>query len=258
MVETRPETVADANAPAQNRSGLFRRRLVTFLAVFLICVIAAATTAVARTPYYESRCSIVPIDQADLIRNWLYSLNASAVVTSELENRLGPVLFPRAWDVGSGTWLGTPPSQDRMAQALRDHVRLRIGAPETQTATERYVEVIASFQDPILAKDVATAYLRTLDKLRPVLENITRQEATDRYYSQQFTEGSQEEATSRAETYARERIYWIVLDAPALPTRSAGPGSVAILIIGASLGLLLGALSIPAIDLLDRARRKAD
>ncbi len=225
------------------RFRLRTRYVVAFFATLTICILVAVSFATLRSPNYESRWSIVPIDEGDLIRNWMNSRNVSAMVAASMESRLAPVLFPAAWDAGTGSWRGSGVPLDELADKLRDQVRFRIGAPETQTGVSRFLEVVVSMPDPILARDVAEAYFAALGTLRPVLENITRQEAWDRYYRDQFAEGGEEEAKARAEAFAKERIFWITLDTPTTPTRESGPSTPTNLALGLILGALLGSLA---------------
>lgn len=219
---------------------IHRRKLILSV-VLVLSILAGVTVTAFTTPVYESTATIVPLEFQDIISNWLESRKAGEVVVTSLGGRVEPALFPDRWDGSSQQWTGARPSaQEAGAKLVADHVEIATSTGTSRSSSERFVRVTVAFPDPVMARDVANAYIGTLNVLRPHLENITRQEAFDKYY-----DGSNEQAAQqRAEVTARQKAYWLTLDTASLPSDPVKPNSILNLALASVLGLVLGLFAV--------------
>lgn len=228
---------------------LHRRKLVlgvTFLVVLLAGVAVTATTA----PEYESKATIIPLEHRDIIKNWLDSRLAAELVVDALGEPLLIELYPDRWDEGSGSWEETRPGRERAAARLMEQVTITTRDSGTRATEERFLQVAVQMGDPVVARDVAESYIGTLERLRPDLENITRQEAFDRYY-----DGSNEQAAqSRAEVTAKQLDYWLALDAASMPEDPVSPNVKLNIALSVVLGLVLGVFLVFFVEWLSNYR----
>lgn len=211
---------------------LYRRKLV-LASAFLLVLLGGIAYAVFADREYESTTTLVPLAHGDIIKNWLDSRHAAELVSQDLGDPLLKELFPSRWDAGEGNWSGEPPSPEEAGRAIER--RTTVSFREDARFPDRFVSVSVRMHDPLLARDVAAAYVRSLDELRPQLEDITRQEAFDRYY-----DGSnQQEAERRAEVTAKQMDYWLPLDAASTPRDPVSPNVTLTVALSVVLGLLL-------------------
>jgi hypothetical protein len=212
-----------------------RRALVaSFLVVGLLGSVAAT---VLTEPAYRASATIVPLEQQDLIKNWLESRQAAELVVQQVGPRLSLHLAEAPG----------PGSEGRLADALAKQVTVRATAA---SRGERLLTVEAELPDPVVARDVAAAYVGSLQALRPQLENITRNDAFIKFY-----DGSNaQDAQRQAEEVARQRTYWLVLDTPLVPAQPSKPQPVLNIALGLAGGLMLGILAVFGAEWLSRYR----
>ena len=223
---------------------LHRRRVVLAVTLVLALVGGGALT-VFTTPEYEAKATVIPLEHAEIIQNWLSSRQAAEYAAGSLGDRLYPVLFPARWDESTASWDGAQPSPAEIALALRGHVDVS-GVSRTATT----LTITASAEDPVIARDVAAAYLGSLDALRPQLENLTRSELFDKYYDGT----NSQEAQRRAETAAREKSYWLVFDDPTIPSDPVKPRPVLYMALAGVLGIMGGVMLVFALEWMSKYR----
>lgn len=208
---------------------VLQKRKIAVGAVFLACVLVGVTLTALTTPLYTSKADVVPLEHTSIIQSWLESRHAGELVAADLGDRLLPSIFPGRWDAANGRWNGEPPSAEEAGAAVKSYVTIDPSKKGTLT-------VSVTMPDPLLARDVADSYVRTLDQLRPHLENITRQASFDKYY-----DGENElQAQSRAEVTARQMNYWLVLDDANVPGGPVSPRPLLNVTLAAVLGIVLG------------------
>lgn len=230
--------------------GVLHRRKILLGAVFLTAVLAGVAVTTLTTPQYESQATLIPLEHDDIIKNWLDSRNAGERVVDAIGAPLVQELFPGRWDADAGAWDGKPPSREEAGRALKKQVEVTSATTRFANEQERYLEITVTLADPLLARDVAAGYVATLDVLRPHLENITRQEAFDRYY-----DGSNEqEAQNRAEVTAKQLAYWLELDAASTPERPVSPNVTLNMALAVVLGLVLGVFTVFFVEWLSNYR----
>lgn len=222
---------------------MYRRRLLLALAL-AASLAGGAAFAVFTTPEYEARATLIPLEEAEIIENWLGSRQAAEYAVGAVGERLYPSLYPTSYDSTTG-WKGAPPTSTQLALALKGHVIVDPGTRDTALIGLRVV-----LPDPIVAQSVAAAYLDSLDVLRPQLENITRAELFDKYY-----DGTNaQEAQRRAETTAREKSYWLLFDEPVVPSSPVRPQPVLYMFIAVAIGVVGGVALVFAIEWLSKYR----
>ncbi len=227
------------------------RRKVLLAGVFLLTVLGGIVATVMTDPEYEATASVIPISNIDIIRNWLASRQAAEVVVGQLGNRVLPALFPDRWDDGAQAWRGEPPTAEEGAAALVPHVAAS-RLPGT-AANERIVTVSVTLGDPLLAKEVADAYVASLEALRPRLEELVRADTFTKHY-----DGTNEkEARQRSETTAREQEFWLVLDSASASGSPVRPRPATNLAFAGVLGLVLGIAAVFLADWISRVRTVA-
>jgi len=216
------------------------RRWMVLGAVFLLVVLGGVAFTAFSTPEYESTTTLVPLEHGDIIKNWLDSRNASALVVGSLGDPLLQELYPDRWDASTQTWKsGQAPGREESAAAVDDRTTVEYRGND-RTSSERYLALTVRLTDPALARDVADAYVATLGELRPRLEDITQQEAFEKFY-----DGSNEQAAQRnAETTAQQRDYWLVLDPAGTPRDPVAPNVTLNIALAVVLGLMLGVFSV--------------
>lgn len=228
---------------------LHRRKLVLGVTFLVVLLVGVAVTVVA-TPEYESRASIIPLEHRDIIKNWLDSRKAAELVVDALGEPLLIELYPQRWDDVADQWADAAPNREKAARKLMEQVSVTSRDTGVRGNEERFLEVSVRLGDPILARDVAGAYIGTLERLRPDLENITRQEAFDRYY-----DGSNEQAAqNRAEVTAKQLDYWLPLDAASTPESPVSPNVRLNIALSVVLGLVLGVFLVFFVEWLSNYR----
>lgn len=227
---------------------IFRRRRILFAATFVFSLLAGAAFTYFTPPEYESKATVYTLEHSEVIHGWLQSAQAAEHAVIKVGDPLNPILFPEDWDPSAGTWRGPIPPTEVRARALLKHVTISDPVVTVTTTTPR-VAIVVALPDPTVARDVASAYVDSLDTLRPILENITRSVLFDKYY-----DGSNaQEAQRRAESVANEKAYWLVFDKPALPSLPTKPRPVLYMSVAASLGLVAGAILVLTVDRVSRA-----
>lgn len=226
------------------------QRKLVLAGVLIVAILAGVALTAFASPEYEASATVVPLEFEDIISNWLSSRHAAELVLDDLGSRLSSSLLPSRWDTGAQNWTGAPPSREELGAALAtDHVAVASQAA-ARSGGQRLITVKVTLGDPLLARDVANAYVETLGDLRPHLENITRQEAFDKYY----TGTNQLEAQQRAETTARQKDYWLVLDSATPPTSPVRPNAVLNVGVAAAAGAVLGLLAVFGLEWLSAYR----
>lgn len=214
---------------------VLHQRKIVLGSVFLVCMLVGVAFTAFATPQYESQATMIPLEHRDIISNWLDSRRAAGLVVEEMGDRVNSALYPDRWDSQAQAWTGEEPTTQEAGAELAKHVTIEEGSSGVGGTDQRFLAVTVQLSDPVLARLVAEAYVETLDDLRPRLENITRQEAFNRYY-----EGDNEQqAQRRAEVTAENKDYWIMLDEP-LTGEQVSPNAVLNLSLAGVLGLFLG------------------
>ncbi len=210
---------------------VLHRRKIVLISIFLVTILAGIAVTAFSEPEYESEATMIPLEHQDIIHNWLASRNSAELVVDRVGDPVTSQLYPDRWNEQQGAWEDEPPTSEQAAARLVQHV--------TVTEQEdRFLRLTVTFNDPQLTQTVASAYLETLDDLRAHLEDITRQEAFDRYY-----DGTNEQqAQNRAETTAQQKDYWIMLDRP-LTGDQTSPNPTLNIALAATLGIMLGIFS---------------
>lgn len=211
---------------------VLHRRKVALAVVVVLALVGGGALTVMTTPQFEAEAIIIPLEHQPIIRNWLESRQAAETAVASIGAPLYAVLYPQSWDATSESFPAGEPSRTEMGRKLMGHVKLS-GASGNQQATAP-MKVTVTLPDAALASQVATAYIASLDLLRPQLEEITRSNLFDRYY-----DGTNaQEAQARAERAAAEKNYWIVFDSPAVPDSPASPKPA----LNMALALVLGVM----------------
>lgn len=217
--------------------GTLGRRKVLLGSVFLLVLLGGVAFTVFTPPEYESTTTIVPLEHGDIIKNWLDARHAGELVAEDLGDPLISKLFPDRWNAGAQAWNGEPPTLEDAGRELAEATRVSY---DQRANAERFLSLTVTLGDPLMARDVANAYIATLDELRPSLEDITRQEAFDQYY-----DGSNEqEAQNRAEVTAKQLDYWLVLDTANTPQDPSSPNVVLNIALSVVLGLMLAVFAV--------------
>jgi capsular polysaccharide biosynthesis protein len=211
---------------------LWRRRFV-LLALFLLAVAGAVAYTLLKDPVYESKATVVAVEQQDVIQHWLQSRQAALWVSQRLGDPLLSRLFEDEW-TGSG-WSGGPPGPERAGRAVADLVEVSV-APRTAQQQDRSIQVQVATTDAGLARDVANAYIASLEVIRPQLQNVTESQLFVQFYDGQ----NEPDARRQARQVALEREYWIVVDPAFAADRPSSPNVPLNLALGVVLGLLLG------------------
>ncbi|HUR60844.1 MAG TPA: Wzz/FepE/Etk N-terminal domain-containing protein [Candidatus Thermoplasmatota archaeon] len=214
---------------------LWRRRYI-LLVVFLLTLGAGIAYTVLKTPQYTSTATVVPLEQTDIIQHWLESRQAAQWVATKLGDPLQSKLFPTEWSAASRSWTTQPPGEERAGRAVASLVDVT-PAPSTTAKADRALVVKVVFTDGGQARDIANAYLESLEVLRPRLQNVTESALFEKFYSQN-TQNAQE-ARRQAHEVALEREYWIVLDPAFAATSPSSPNVPLNVALSAVLGLLL-------------------
>ncbi len=229
---------------------LGKRKLVLGT-VFLLVVLAGVAVTVFTPAEYESTTTLVPLEHGDIIKNWLDSRHAAELVATSLGDPLVSELFPDQWNAASQSWIGEPPALEDVGRALseRTSVEYRLD----RNTNDRFLALTVTMTDPLLARDVANAFVATLNTLRPELEEITQQEAFDQYY-----DGSnQQEAERRAEVTAKQKDYWLVLDKANTPQDQSSPNVMLNLALSVVLGLMLAVFMVFFVEWMQNYRAEA-
>lgn len=229
---------------------VLHRRKIVLGAVFLVVVLIGVSVTALTTPEYESKATIIPLEHRDIIKNWLDSRQAAERVVDGLGDPLLRTLYPDRWDDGADTWGEARPDRERAAVRLMDHVTITSRDGGARADEERFLQVTVRMTDPTMARDVAAAYIGTLDALRPDLENITRQEAFDRYYDGQ----NEQAAQNRAEVTARQLDYWLRLDAASTPEDPVSPNVRLNIALSVVLGVVMGVFLVFFVEWLSQYR----
>ena len=212
---------------------LWKRKWV-LLTVFVVVMAGGAAYTFLKTPEYTSRSTIVALEQQDIIQRWLESRQAAEWVADRLGDPLLSKLFPDDWSA-DGNWKGEPPSDEAAGRALSNWVTV-VTTPPVSGRTDRTMRVQAVLSDPLLARDVANAYLDSLEVIRPTLQNVTESALFQQFYDGQ----NAQDARRQAHEVALEREYWIVLDPAYAAQAPSSPNVPLNLALSAVLGLLLG------------------
>jgi len=212
---------------------LWKRKWV-LLTVFVVVMAGGAAYTFLKTPEYTSRSTIVALEQQDIIQRWLESRQAAEWVADRLGDPLLSKLFPDDWSA-DGNWKGEPPSDEAAGRALSNWVTV-VTTPPVSGRTDRTMRVQAVLSDPLLARDVANAYLDSLEVIRPTLQNVTESALFQQFYDGQ----NAQDARRQAHEVALAREYWIVLDPAYAAQEPSSPNVPLNLALSAVLGLLLG------------------
>lgn len=205
---------------------LWGRRYV-FLAVFLLVVAGGVAYTVLKTPLYSSRSTIVALEQQDIIQRWLESRQAAEWVSTELGEPLYDELFG-----------GSQPSEERAGRTVAALVGIAT-IPPVSGRTDRTMHIDVTFRDASLARDIANAYLDSLEVIRPTLQNVTESALFAQFYDGQ----NAQDARRQAHEVALEREYWIVVDPAYAATEPSSPNVRLNIALSVVLGLMLGVLA---------------
>lgn len=214
---------------------LWRWRYV-FLAVFLVTVAAGVAYAALKQREYTASGTIVAVEHQDVIQRWLESRRAAIAVAERVGDPLLSRLYPAEWD--GAAWRGEPPSPERAAGAISSLVTVA-AQPRTTGPTDRTLKLTVTFPDPGLARDIANAYLASLDVIRPQLQNVTESQLFVQFYDGQ----NEPDARRQAHQVALEREYWLLIDPAYAPQAPSSPNVRLTLALCVVLGLLLAVLA---------------
>lgn len=210
---------------------IYRRRAIVAVVLVLALVTGAALTLFT-TPQYEAEAQVIPVEQPQIIQNWLKSRQAAEFAAVSVGSPLKALLYPGDWDATANGWKGTPHTDAEVATAILGHITNSGSIKDASPV----LTVTVQLPDPVIAQKVAQAYLDSLSTLRPELENITRSALFDKYY-----DGTNaQDAQARAERAAHERSYWIVFDDPTVPTTPVKPRPVLNMALAGVLGVMGG------------------
>lgn len=209
---------------------ILHRRKVVVAGIFLFAILGGVAYTAVQAPEYESSATVIALAHPDIMVEWLESRHAAGLVAADLGDSLTSRLFPDRWDDATSSWRGEPPTSEEAAGAVADMISV------SKTGEGRILEVTFTYTDPSTTRDVGRAYLRSLDALRPHLENISRQELFDRY----FDGSNQADAEQRADLAAKQKTFWLVLDTPSLPESPVRPNPVQNVALAAALGVAAG------------------
>lgn len=213
---------------------LWRRKWVLLVAFLLVFTGGVAYTFL-QTPQYTSRATLVALEQQDIIQRWLESRQAAEWVADHLGDPLLSKLFPDEWSSSAGGWRGEPPSAEAAGRAVAEHVGVSTNPP-VSGRTDRTIRVAATLPDAGLARDVANAFVLSLDVIKPQLQNVTESALFQQFYDGQ----NAQDARRQAHTVALEREYWIAVDPAYAATEPSSPNVPLNLTLSAVLGALLG------------------
>ena len=233
-------------------STIWRRKVVLGV-VFSLCVVGAVSVTAFSQRQYEAHATLIPLQDPDIIANYLDSRQAAAWVGEQIGDRLLQELFPSDW-TGTG-WRSGAPGSDDIGSAVSRIVNVRSEQTSERDNAERKITITVEFTDPALSRDVANGFLAALENLRPLLENKTRQELFGQFYNGD----NEQQARSRAEVEARERDYWLVLDNARTPVAPSSPNVTLNIALGVVLGFMLGIFSVFIVEWASkyRAERRA-
>ncbi|MBI2078586.1 MAG: hypothetical protein HYT80_09515 [Euryarchaeota archaeon] len=250
-----PESKVDAQPRAESEGRvwevlrvLYRHRFL-FLAVFASILVVTAILTAAWERQYESSATLVLTDEPEITKAWLESRQAAELVVEELGLRLEGPVFPGG---ANASW-----PAEKKASELLGHISVKRKAAFGPASNERVVLFTAKTPDPEVSRAIVAAFLGTLGELRPLLEDLTRQEAFDRYYRENPSDQSEAEAERRADNYARQRTYWLVLDEPAPALSPSEPRVVFNFAVGAVGGLMAAFVAVFGVDWIRGQRRRS-
>lgn len=235
MVDAVPEpqevTLADLVRTLWNRKWVL-------VATFLLVLGGGVAYTLLQTPQYTAKSTLVGLEQQDILQRWLESRQAATWVANDLGDPLLSVLFPSEWDAPRGDWRSLPPSDERAGRAVAELVDVST-TPPVSGRVDRTIRVTVTFEDPALARDIANAYLDSLQVVRPTLQNVTESALFQQFYDGQ----NAQDARRQAHDVALEREYWIVLDPAYTPTEPSSPNVTLNVALSIVLGLLLGVVA---------------
>ena len=202
---------------------LWRRRYV-LLVTFLVVVAGGVAYTVLKTPQFSARSTIVALEQQDIIQRWLESRQAAEWVAEDLGEPLRDELFG-----------GSAPTPERAGRAVAGLVDV-VTTPPVSGRTDRTMRVEVTFRDAGLARDIANAYLDSLEVIRPTLQNVTESALFAQFYDGQ----NAQDARRQAHEVALEREYWIVIDPAYAATSPSSPNVRLNVALSVVLGLMAG------------------
>ncbi len=224
-------------------STIYRRRLI-LIAVFMVSVIVGVSITVFATPEYEATATVVPLENADIIKNHLDSRRAGEVVYDMYGDALVSRLFPGQWDADAQSWRGEPPTRIQVGSLIAGMTSVQ--GSQLVEQEERLVTVTVTSSDPVLARDVANAVLDSLQWLRPEFENLTIEQKFETYYQQNG--GNAQAARRDAEAVAQSKSYWFILDTATTPGAPSSPNVTLNIALSVVLGLMLGVFSVFVVE----------
>lgn len=205
---------------------LWGRRFV-FAAVFLLVVAGGVGYTLLKTPEYTATATLVAIEQQDVIQRWLESRQAGAWVGEELGEPLA-----------SSLGLPADAGDERLGRAVAGLVQVSV-VPPVSGRVDRTMKVTVTHTDAGLGRDVANAYLESLEVIRPTLQNVTESALFAQFYDGQ----NAQDARRQAHEVALEREYWIVVDPAYAATSPSSPNVQLNVALSVVLGLLLGVVA---------------
>lgn len=227
-------------------TAIIRRRRVLAACIILGLLVGGGIVLFAPKEY-EASAAFVPLAQDPLQKSWLGSRAVAASVVDSFGERLYPEFFGKNWNAETRTLAGGgTPSRDDLAAALQLRVR------QKANAADHSYDIVVKMTDPVLARDVAAAYLASLETIRPQLEALERAALFDGYYNGQGR--NLEEARQLAEEGAKAEQYWLVFDQPTIPHAPLGLPPSVILIAATASGVLVGLLAVFTVEWFVRYR----
>jgi hypothetical protein len=233
-----PPPAADRLARALH---LVRRRRVPMTVAFLILMAGGLFLSVMWAPTYEVSTVVVAFDHAHVMHDWFVSRQAAESVVATMGEPFVHYLVP------NGPRVAVYSAEEEAAMLLQERVRVSQIPAERGEAPR--LRVTVGMDNAVVARDVAQAYLDSLDELRPRLENLTRAQLFDRYYT-----GDEAAALAMAQTAAQQRAYWLVFDAPTIPSAPVSPNRALIAGAGLVIALVVAAVLGAVLDWLPRLR----
>lgn len=202
---------------------LWKRKYV-FLVTFLVVLAVGVVRTVLETPVYTSTSELVALEQQDIIQSWLESRQAAEWVAADLGDPLLEELFG-----------GSDATPERAGKGVASLVDVHT-SPVVAGRPDRTMLVEVNFKDASLARDIANAFLRSLEVIRPTLQNVTESALFAQFYDGQ----NAEDARRQAHEVALEREYWIVIDPAYAPSGPSSPNVPLNLALSIALGAMAG------------------
>lgn len=203
---------------------LWSRKLVLGI-VFILCVGGGVGYTLLQTPQYTSTATLVAVEQQDIIQRWLESRQAATWVGEQLGAPIQEAL-------------GATQTPEAMGRKIAEITTVNV-VPPVSGRLDRTMRISVEAPDPGIARDVANAFVQSLELIRPQLQNVTESTLFAQFYDGQ----NAADARRQAHEVALEREYWIPIDPAYAATSPSSPNVTLNIALSVVLGLLLGVVA---------------